>query len=114
MSELQSVLRTVDLPIGSVVPFKPAAGERVRVLFGRVWITEEGSPHDAFIGSGEEMRLGGGGLAVVEALGPARIQLVRDLPAPHFALEVAARVGRALGRLRRPGLRPPRGVRAAV
>jgi hypothetical protein len=116
MSDLHSVLRTVDLPSGSVIPFTPVAGERVRILYGRVWLTEEGSTYDAFLGSGEEMRLAGrGGLAVVEALGPARIQLVQDLPASsRFVRATSAWARRSGGALRRWRLRLPRPARGAV
>ena len=116
MSPSHSVLRTVDLPSGSVVPFTPAAGERVRILYGRVWLTEEGSTHDAFLGSGEEMRLGSrGGLAVIEALGPARVQLVRDLDAPsRLARKAAAWTRHSASALRRWRFRLSRPARGAA
>ena len=50
----------------------------MRVLSGRVWLTEEGDLNDAFLASGEEVALGGHGLAVIEALTPARVQLLES------------------------------------
>ena len=50
MREPVSTLRTLDLPGGSLVPFASIPGERVRVLYGRVWLTEEGDARDAFLG----------------------------------------------------------------
>ncbi len=70
-----TVFKTLDLPGGTLVPFSSTRGERVRVLSGRVWLTEEGDLRDAFLASGEEVALGGRGLAVIEALTPARVQL---------------------------------------
>jgi hypothetical protein len=115
MSPSHSVLRTVDLPSGSVVPFTPVAGERVRILHGRVWLTEEGSTHDAFLGSGEEVSLGGRGLAVVEALGPARIEFEQDLgTSSQLARKAAAWTLRSVSALRRWRFRLPRPARGAV
>ena len=76
MEHQSTVFKTVDLPGGTLVPFSSLRGERVRVLSGRVWLTEEGDLHDAFLASGEEVALGGHGLAVIEALTTARVQLV--------------------------------------
>lgn len=84
-----STFRTLDLPGGSLVPFTSIPGERVRILHGRVWLTEEGSRHDAFLASGEEVQLGSRGLAVIEALGPARVQLYEDLRGPTLIARAA-------------------------
>ena len=78
MDRQSTVFKTLDLPGGTLVPFPSARGERVRVLHGRVWVTEEGNLRDAFLASGEEVALGGRGLAVIEALTPARIQLLES------------------------------------
>ncbi len=79
MKRESTVFRTLDLPGGTLVPFPSVPGERVRILYGRIWLTEEGSPRDAFLASGEEVSLATRGLAVIEALGPARIQLVEPI-----------------------------------
>ena len=78
MEHQSTVFKTLDLPGGTLVPFSSVRGERVRVLSGRVWLTEEGDLHDEFLASGEEVALGGHGLAVIEALTPARVQLVES------------------------------------
>lgn len=90
MRESYSTLRTLDLPGGSLVPFTSMPGERVRILYGRVWLTEEGNRYDAFLASGEEVQLGSRGLAVIEALGPARVQLYEDVRGPSLLARVAA------------------------
>ena len=114
MREPVSTLRTLDLPSGSLVPFASIQGERVRVLYGRVWLTEEGDARDAFLGSGEEVSLAGRGVAVIEALGPARIELIEEVRAPSLIARAAARAGRAMTQLRRWTLQSPGPVRGAV
>src|SRR5512135_1811189 len=115
MTESASVFRTLDLPGGSLVPFTSVPGERVRILYGRVWLTEEGSARDAFLASGEEVSLGRRGLAVIEALGPARVQLLEDVPRPPAPVRVtAALAGRAVGLARRWAARGTRPLRGAV
>ena len=114
MTASNSMLRTLDLPGGSLVPFVSVPGERVRILYGRVWLTEEGRAQDAFLASGEEVRLGTSGLVVIEALGPARVQLFKEARGPaSWSRQVAAQYRRAIawGRLRvQRGLSPARGV----
>ncbi len=68
MENQSTVFKTLDLPGGTLLPLSSTRGERVRVLSGRVWLTEEGVLRDAFLASGEEATLGGRGLAMIEAL----------------------------------------------
>lgn len=72
----ESTFGTLSLAGGTLVPISSEPGKRVRVVSGRVWITEEGNPHDAFLGSGEEIGLDGRGLVVIEALSSARIEWI--------------------------------------
>lgn len=85
-----------------MVPFPVVPGERVRVLYGRVWLTEEGGRRDAFLASGEEVRLDRPGLAVVEALGPARIELIEPLAGPSPLRQAAEQASRWVAGLLRP------------
>lgn len=114
MREPPSTLRTLDLPSGSLVPFASMPGERVRVLYGRVWLTEEGDARDAFLGSGEEASLAGRGVAVIEALGPARIELVEAVRGPSRLARAATLAGRVVTALRRWTLQSPRPARGAI
>ena len=115
MREPVSTLRTLDLPGGGLVPFASIPGGRVRVLYGRVWLTEEGDTRDAFLASGEEAGLAGRGLAVIEALGPARIELIEEVRGPSLlARAAAALAGRAKSLLRRLTLQQRYPVRGAV
>ena len=83
MADKLSVFKTVDLPGGTLIPFPSIPGERLRILYGQVWLTEEGDLNDAFLGQGEEISLQGRGLAVLEAIKPARIEWLK--PAEPFA-----------------------------
>lgn len=115
MRERLSGFRTIDLPSGSVVPFTSMPGERVRILQGTVWLTEEGSVNDAFLGSGEEVRLASRGLAVIEALGPARVQLFEAVAQPSPVARAAGTLaGRAASAWRRWAWRVPRALRGSV
>ena len=97
------VFKTLDLPGGTLLPLSSARGERVRVLSGRVWLTEEGDLRDAFLTSGEEATLGGHGLAVIEALTPVRVQLLAPQSLWTIAWSAMRRVVRRIGQF---GFRP--------
>jgi hypothetical protein len=68
--------RTVDLDYDQLMVLEDRPGTRVRVLYGQLWLTEEGRAQDLFIGSGGEVALRGRGRAVLEGLGRARVQLL--------------------------------------
>ena len=96
MEHQATVFKTLDLPGGTLLPLSSTRGERVRVLSGRVWLTEEGDPLDAFLADGEEATLGGHGLAVIEALTPVRIQLLKPQTLWTIALHTVQRVVQAI------------------
>jgi hypothetical protein len=98
MKHESTVFKTLDLPGGSVVPFRSMPGERVRVLYGRIWLTEEGSLSDAVLAPGEEVVLRTRGLAVIEALSPARIQLFESIGLAGVVLNAKRRLTRSLTR----------------
>jgi hypothetical protein len=115
MREPASTLRTLDLPGGSLLPFTAIPGERVRVLYGRVWLTTEGDARDAFLASGDEVSLASRGLAVMEALGPARVELVEAVRGPSLAARGAVALARqARAWRRRWALRSPRPLGGAT
>jgi len=93
MTQEPAIFRTLDLPTGALLPFASVPGTHVRVVSGRIWLTEEGSLRDVFLGSREEALLDMCGLAVIETLGAARIQLM--VPG---TLSETARVARRLTR----------------
>ncbi|MCK7493868.1 MAG: DUF2917 domain-containing protein [Comamonadaceae bacterium] len=65
-----------------------AAGRRLRVLQGRLWLTASGCADDVVVDAGAELALPGGGRGalVVEALdGPARAELLAAHAPPRRA-----------------------------
>jgi hypothetical protein len=78
-------IRTIDLGYEQLVLFEGGPGDCVRVLFGATWLTQEGEPGDAVLLAGSELPLSGG-CTLVEALEPARLQVLgasRPLGACH-------------------------------
>jgi hypothetical protein len=95
-----TLLRTFDLPCGGIVPVAIVPGEQVHVVYGLVSLTlnTAGPGHQETLAGGDELRLDRNGLAVIEAMGPARVQLYEPIrrasPLQRFA-------GRAVRRFRR-------------
>lgn len=79
MKRKAETVTTVDLGYEQLFVFEGGREARVRVLYGATWLTEEGQPGDAIVGAGGEVALHGG-RAVVEGLGPTRLQIVRARP----------------------------------
>jgi hypothetical protein len=68
-------IRTIDLGYDQLMLIEGGPGERVRVLFGATWLTQEGESGDAFLRPGDELPLGGG-RTLVGALEPTRLQML--------------------------------------
>lgn len=86
--------RTVDLGYEQLLVLESKPGMKVRVLYGNLWLTEEGTSQDVFAGSGSEVALKSRGRAVIEGLGEARVQVVEATPS------LGQRLREALGALR--------------
>lgn len=93
-----TVTRTVDLGYEQLLVLESRPGVRVRVLYGSLWLTEEGLTQDVFAACGEEVALKSRGLAVVEGLGLARVQVIE--PATRVPAALMAVVRTAAERLR--------------
>lgn len=72
--------RTVDLGYEQLLVLEAKPGMKVRVLYGNLWLTEEGTSQDVFASSGAELALKSRGRAVIEGLGEARVQVVDTAP----------------------------------
>jgi hypothetical protein len=73
--------RIIDLQRGELLRLDTARGDRVQVLFGKVWLTEPRRLDDVFAGSGDEVMLDHGGRVLIEAQGFARVIVPASLPA---------------------------------
>lgn len=69
-------MHTVELGPEQLLLFADRPGTRLQVLFGGLWLTEEGCLQDRFGAAGQWLRLEAGGLAVAEALGPTRVRVI--------------------------------------
>jgi hypothetical protein len=69
-------VRTIDLGYEQMLTFESHPGARLRVLYGAVWLTEEGMPHDTIAGSGDEVALRARGSALLESLTPSCVEIV--------------------------------------
>jgi hypothetical protein len=96
-----TTVRTVDLGYDQMLVLQGRPGTRVRVLYGSAWLTEEGCAQDIFAGSGGEVALHGGGRAVVEGLGVARVQVIEP-PRAQWWRRLKALVQRTSARLQCP------------
>jgi hypothetical protein len=67
--------RTIDLDHEPMLLLHGRPGTQVRVIYGGVWLTEDGDRRDHFPRGGEAVTLAGRGAAVIQALGVARIQI---------------------------------------
>jgi hypothetical protein len=80
--------RTIDLGYEQLLTFAGRPGTRVRVLYGAMWLTEEGREQDVFASCGDEVWLKANGVSVIEGLGVARVQVIEPSGAPLFAAAV--------------------------
>ncbi len=97
MNWMTTTTRTIDLGYEQLLTFHGRPGTRVRVLYGSMWLTEEGDPRDVFVHCGDEVALSSTGLSVIEGIGAARVQLIE----PHVGEPRApkARLGQRVARL---------------
>jgi hypothetical protein len=75
MNSNVTVVRTVDLGYEQLLLLESRPRTRVKVIYGGIWLTEQDRLDDVFAGSGEEVALKSHGLAVIEGLGYARIEV---------------------------------------
>ncbi len=77
MSHATPRVRTIDLDHDQMLLLDGGRESRVRVLYGAAWLTEEGEADDTILHAGGERALRGRG-TLVEALGPARLQVTES------------------------------------
>ena len=92
-------LRTIDLGRDQLMVFDGGRGERVRVLCGAAWLTQEDEAADAVLEPGAELALHDG-RTLIAALQPARLQIVGAAPrGPGAARALRRHVRRWITRL---------------
>lgn len=68
---------------GTLFRLEHAAGTRIAVHAGQVWITESGEPGDVFLSAGQSHVVAGAGRVVIEPLGPSASATVGLTPPTH-------------------------------
>jgi hypothetical protein len=71
-----TLVKTVDLGYEQMLVLESHPRTRIKVIYGGIWLTEENLAQDVFASSGDEVALKSRGLAVVEGLGYARLQVM--------------------------------------
>ncbi len=93
------LMQTIDLGYDQMLVLREQRGAKVRVLYGGIWLTEEGEPADRFLTGGEAAQVDRDGATVIEALAPTRLELLRPAAAPtpgwSRTLQAAGRALRA-------------------
>jgi hypothetical protein len=92
------VRETLRMARGEVRRVIVVPGSVIRVERGRVWLTEFGGGRDWDLRAGAMHAAAAPGVAVVESLAPAVVEVLRPVPLPVL---VAATVSAALRRLTR-------------
>jgi hypothetical protein len=82
----------LELEYRSVVPLTHALGTRISCLTGRIWITQHGNRDDIVLEAGEAGQISHAGLALVQALRPARVALHAPPTPRPAAVGLAARL----------------------
>jgi hypothetical protein len=76
-----TTIRTVDLGYDQMLILEDRPGARVSVLFGGIWLTEEGSREDVFARGGEVVVLHSRKRALLEGIGPTRVEVAEPAAA---------------------------------
>lgn len=66
--DLSQFANRIDLPQGQVLRLHDAAGRRITVVQGHVWITQDRDPRDVVLSVGEDFVIERQGLALVTPL----------------------------------------------
>jgi hypothetical protein len=74
-----TTIRTVDLGYDQLLILEDRPGARISVLFGGIWLTEEGSRADVFAHSGQMVALRSRKRAVLEGIGPTRVEVAEPV-----------------------------------
>lgn len=85
--------RTIELGGDQLMVLDGGRGERVRVLCGTTWLTQEGDMGDALLGRGAELVLHDG-RTLIQALEPTRLQILGGPVRGTLSLRALARRAR--------------------
>jgi hypothetical protein len=87
---MTSPIRIVELGNEQLIAFEGGPGECVRLICGAAWLTQEGELGDTLLQAGTDLQLRTG-RTLIQALGPARLQLQGAARPPAALLRLARR-----------------------
>lgn len=95
-----TTIRTVDLGYDQMLILEDRPGARVSVLYGGIWLTEEGSREDVFARGGQVVALRSRKRAILEGIGPTRVEVAEPAVAGtwHALASTATAAARRLAR----------------
>jgi Protein of unknown function (DUF2917) len=85
---MTSPIQSIDLGTGQLMALEGGPGERVRLICGTAWLTQEGELGDTLLQAGTELPLRAG-RTLIQALGPARLQIQGTARPPAAWLRLA-------------------------
>lgn len=74
MKSTMQTMTTIDLEDAQMLALEGGRHDRVRVLYGATWLTEEGEAGDTVLRAGGEHALGHGRV-LIAGLGPTRVRI---------------------------------------
>lgn len=89
-----------ELGAGEVIGLNGDGRSRIRVLDGRVWVTEEARPDDVFLVAGEALVTARGARVVIEALTPCRVRFESRTGWRELRVQLAGRLEWLAARVR--------------
>jgi hypothetical protein len=89
--------RALALRFREMIRLEGAAGTKLQILLGSVWITQEGDRNDYYLSATDTITLERPGLALVHALEPTELVVWRPVP----QISVTAQLARGLARVAR-------------
>jgi hypothetical protein len=74
-----TTVRTIDLDHEQMLVLEERPGNRIRVLYGGMWLTAEGDREDHFPRGGDEVAVRVHRRSVAESLGPTRVEVYEPI-----------------------------------
>ena len=106
--------RTVNLNYDQMLMIESHPRQRVKVIYGGVWLTEQGQSRDAWMTNGDEVYLKTRGAALLQGLGATRLQII-EAPRVHGVMAaLRGMVAHVVARLRDLRVRLHLGPRPAA
>lgn len=97
-SPTHDITRRVSLGNHAMLTLRPRAGQWLRVLEGSIHLTRDGLPQDVFLVAGRRWPVQAPGSVLVEALGSARLMIIRPATRLERALAWAKSATRSMSR----------------